>query len=291
MSPFAFNYWCVGHDSYRSVSVLDFDDHRFASYELTLGKDREHLQEEEKLRREEEMKAALIQAGEAIVPYRVNDEVEEEDLEESFVGWNENNQNDGTPRDDDGVLEPISIEETSLTTDTRDNRSEMDWDQLDFDETTDNSDPYLWAKRFVWSEGETFIRTFDSVLLVTLQSNTKGSLLLSSYNLYFHQTGQVIDVMTREKVDTPTQDKKWKLNRLTDIQGRRYMLKGQALELFFADMRGVFIAFNGSKERDLFFAKLRTNCKVSLGSNLLLFVLYRTVLNPCLLYRHHCFVH
>ena len=262
MSLFAFGDWYVGDDTHGAFSVLeDFDDHRFASYELTLGKDREHLQEEEKLKREEEIKAALIQAGEAIVPYQVDDEVEEEDLEDNFVGWND--QNGDTPGGDDGILEPASI--ASNTTDTRDNKSDLDWDQLDFDDTTtDNSDPYLWAKRFVWSEGETFIRTFDSVLLVTLRSNTKGTLLLSSHNLYFHQTGEVIDVMTREKVDIPTQDKKWKLNRLTDIHGRRYMLKGQALELFFADMRGVFIAFDGSKERDLFFMKLRTNCRVSL---------------------------
>jgi hypothetical protein len=141
----------------------------------------------------------------------------------------------------------------------------MDWDQLDFDETEYDADSYSWAKKFVWSEGETFIRTFESVLIVTLQTNTTGILLLTSQNLYFHQTGEVIDVMTREKVETECgafQDRKWKLSRLTDVHGRRYMLKAQALELFFADMRGLFVAFNGTKERDLFFSKLRTNCKV-----------------------------
>jgi hypothetical protein len=40
------------------------------------------------------------------------------------------------------------------------------------------------------------------------------------------------------------------------------MLKAQALELFFADMQGLFVKFNGTKERDLFFSKLRAACKV-----------------------------
>ena len=209
-----------------------------------------------------------MKAGEAIVPYQENDVIEEEDdLEDSFMGWNENEQSSGNQADDhslptdDEKTNSISVEEKSLGTETRDNRSDMDWDQLDFDETAENSDPYLWAKKFVWIEGEVFIRSFEDVLIVTLQNNTRGTLLLTSHSLYFHQTGEVIDVMTKEKVETyVVPDKKWKLNRLTDVHGRRYMLKAQALELFFADMRGVFIAFDGSKERDLFFSKLRL-CK------------------------------
>ena len=41
-----------------------------------------------------------------------------------------------------------------------------------------------------------------------------------------------------EAGDDKKEDKKWRLNRLTDIHGRRYMLKAQAVELFFADMEG-----------------------------------------------------
>jgi hypothetical protein len=237
---------------------------------LTLGKDREQLQEEEKLIIEQEIKEALIQAGEAIVPYQQDDDIEE-DLEDNFVSWGENASNGGgesnehdIPADVDNIIGSASVEEKSLTTDTRD-KSDLDWDQLDFDDVADDSDPFAWAKKFVWSEGETFVRHFESVLIVTLRSNTRGNLLLTSQNLYFHQTGDKVDVMTREKVEMPMQDRKWKLNRLTDVHGRRYMLKAQALELFFADMHGVFIAFDGSKERDLFFSKLRNNCQVRAG--------------------------
>lgn len=203
------------------------------------------------------------------MPYEQNLEIDDDDPEESFVGWSEHDQNEECRSNADILIEDgidhehASVDEKSLTTDTRDTKSDMDWDQLDFDETADDSsDPYWWAKKFVWSEGETFVRSFEPVLIVTLQSNTKGTLLLTTHNLYFHQTGEVTDVMTREKVESSMQDRKWKLNRLTDVHGRRYMLKAQALELFFADMRGVFVAFDGSKERDLFFSKLRTNCKV-----------------------------
>ena len=221
------------------------------------------------MRRQLELKEVLLKAGEAIVPYQESEDIEEDDLEDSFMGWSENDQHiRGNKPDECGlvteeeIVESISVEEKSFSTETRDNKSDMDWDQLDFDETADNSDPYLWAKKFVWSEGEIFMRSFDEVLIVTLQNITKGTLLLTSHNLYFHQTGEVIDVMTKEKVETSiVQDRKWKLNRLTDVHGRRYMLKAQALELFFSDMCGVFIAFDGSKERDLFFSKLRT-CKV-----------------------------
>lgn len=203
------------------------------------------------------------------MPYEQNLEIDDDDPEESFVGWSEHDQNEECRSNADILIEDgidhehASVDEKSLATDTRDTKSDMDWDQLDFDETADDSsDPYWWAKKFVWSEGETFVRSFEPVLIVTLQSNTKGTLLLTTHNLYFHQTGEVTDVMTREKVESSMQDRKWKLNRLTDVHGRRYMLKAQALELFFADMRGVFVAFDGSKERDLFFSKLRTNCKV-----------------------------
>lgn len=222
------------------------------------------------MREQEKIKEALLQAGEAIVPYQEDDYFEEDDPEESFVGWSETDRPANGESDDQtkatensNPLGPASVEDKSATTDTRD-KCDVDWDQLDFDEAIGDSDPYSWAKKFVWLEGETFVRTFQNVLIVTLQHNTKGTLLLTSQNLFFHQTGDVIDVMTREKVERPTQDRKWKLNRLTDIHGRRYMLKAQALELFFVDMHGVFIAFDGSKERDLFFSKLRTSCRVSL---------------------------
>jgi hypothetical protein len=91
----------------------------------------------------------------------------------------------------------------------------------------------------MWAEGEHFVHTFESVVLVSIQETRGGTLILTSHSIYFLQTGDMIDVMMKEiKVETDKQDKKWKLNSLTDIHGRRYMLKAQAHELFFANMEG-----------------------------------------------------
>jgi hypothetical protein len=91
----------------------------------------------------------------------------------------------------------------------------------------------------MWAEGEHFVHTFESVVLVSIQETRGGTLILTSHSIYFLQTGDMIDVMMKEiKVETDKQDKKWKLNSLTDIHGQRYMLKAQALELFFANMEG-----------------------------------------------------
>ena len=114
------------------------------------------------------------------------------------------------------------------------------------------------------------VHNFQSVVIVSVRSTRAGTLLLTSHSIYFHQTEDTIDVITKEKMATDGQsgpskeDLKWKLNRLTDIHGRRYLLKSQALELFFANMEGVFLTFNGTKERDLFHSKLRGNCKAPL---------------------------
>lgn len=236
--------------------------------------------------REQQIKEVFLHAGEAILPYQ-EDDVEDDDLEENIVECGESEQNDKCKVDENGLL----VEDKSITH-AGDDKSNLDWDQLDFDEIGDCSNSYFWAKKFVWAEGETFVQSFEAVVLVTLRNNTNGTLLLTSHNLYFHQTGEVIDVMTREKVESTVQDKKWRLDRLTDIHGRRYMLRAHALELFFVDMHGVFIAFNGSAERDLFFSKIRTNCAVRS------MITVRHVRIGCMeltsslkMYRHRYFVH
>lgn len=259
-----------------------FDDHAAASYELTLGKERDKMQLEEKLRKEKEreMTEALLRVGDAIVPYNESamEDVDEEDLgkvddedlgksdNEGFVGWEAKDGLDDNA-DEDGQKSGGMDDESG----TLESKSEIgsDWDQLetaDFDENN-ASDPFAWAKKFMWAEGEYFVHNFESVVIVTLQSTIEGTLLLTTQNMYFHQTGDSVDVFTKEsirKVDNERQDQKWKLNRLTDIHGRRFMLKAQAVEFFFADMKGLFLTFGGgTKERDVFFSKLTASCKVS----------------------------
>ena len=65
---------------------------------------------------------------------------------------------------------------------------------------------------------------------------------------------------------TDVNDRRWRLSRLTEVHGRRYILRAQALELFFSDSHELFLNFlEGTKERNRFYAKLRNSCKVRFG--------------------------
>lgn len=249
-----------------------FNDHAGASYELTLGKDRDMLQQEEKSRQEKEKEMEELALRVAVVPYNQSqdDEIDEDDGErvgsDGFLGWEmqvaEPALDLSKDSDKEDEVEPVA----DLTEEEPD---VSDWDEVDKGEAENaSSDPFDWARKFLWSEGEHVVQNFDNVAIVSVQVFVEGMLLLTSHSIYFHQTGDVIDVMTKEKIDAeekkPKPNRRWKLNQLTDVHGRRYMMKAQGLELFFSDMQGLFLKFNGVKERDLFHTKLRTHCKVPL---------------------------
>jgi hypothetical protein len=150
-----------------------------------------------------------------------------------------------------------------------DEEYEEDWDKIDAEEIKQlNLDIDAWAKAFIWSEDEAVVARFDSIVIVSLQSFVEGKLLLSTHGLYFHQTGEEMGAISKEPVERTENDSKvrrWRLARLSEIHGRRYMLRPQALELFFSDSHELFLNFsNGAKDRNRFHAKLRSSCKVSL---------------------------
>jgi len=249
-----------------------FNDHAGASYELALGKDRDMLQQEEKSRQEKEKEMEELALRVAVVPYNQSqdDEIDEDDSErvgsDGFLGWEMqvaepalDLSKDSDKEDEEAPVADLTEEEPDVS----------DWDEVDKGEAENaSSDPFDWARKFLWSEGEHAVQNFDNVAIVSVQVFVEGMLLLTSHSIYFHQTGDVIDVMTKEKIDAeekkPKPNRRWKLNQLTDVHGRRYMMKAQGLELFFSDMQGLFLKFNGVKERDLFHTKLRTHCKVPL---------------------------
>ena len=120
------------------------------------------------------------------------------------------------------------------------------------------------------------VARFESVTIVTLQSLIEGSLLLTTHGLYFKRVGEEVSAMSREPTSNPDtnrnnnegNDRRWRLSRLTEVLGRRYMLRAQALELFFSDSHELFLNFSGgTKERDRFHAKLRNSCKVGFPTN------------------------
>ena len=128
-----------------------------------------------------------------------------------------------------------------------------------------SNDSYSWTKEFAWSSGECFVQSFDTVSIITLQTVTDGELVLTSHSLYFRPYSDTVNIMTRESVKDEAEDgvKCWRLSRLTDVHGRRYILRAQALELLFVDAFQLFLNFtNGPKVRDKFYQKLRSSCKV-----------------------------
>uniref|UniRef100_A0A7S2PGR8 BEACH domain-containing protein n=1 Tax=Skeletonema marinoi TaxID=267567 RepID=A0A7S2PGR8_9STRA len=252
-----------------------FTNHASASYELTLGKDREAFQKEEISRQEREKEKEIeLALRVAVVPYEesVDEEVEEDDDEragsDGFFGWVEMEGVEATLDRSHCSDEEEEVVEV-IKDDTEDETAEeSDWDEIDAAEMESTSDPFDWARKFLWSDGEHPLQNFENVAIVSVQTFIEGIVLLTSHSIYFHQTGDVIDVMTKEKFDVegkkPKPNRRWKLNQMTDVHGRRYMMKAQGLELFFSDMQGLFLKFNGVKDRDSFHSKLRSNCKVPL---------------------------
>ena len=148
-----------------------------------------------------------------------------------------------------------------------------EWDKIDSKEIAHvdaEGDVDGWARAFIWSENEAVVARFESIMIVSLQVYVTGKLLLTTHGLYFRQTGEEMSVMTKEPIEeseigSESRDRRWRLSRLTEIHGRRYLLRQQAIELFFSDCHELFINFPGGvKDRDRFHAKLRNNCKVSI---------------------------
>ena len=105
---------------------------------------------------------------------------------------------------------------------------------------------------------------FEEVMIVTLRYRFDGYLLLTTEGLYFRQIGNGANVISKESCPLPRSDRRWRLNGLKEVHGRRYLLRTQALELFFADGQELFLNFTkGQKERNRFYAKVRNSCKVS----------------------------
>ena len=249
-----------------------FDNHEDASYDLMLGKDREkeEIIREARLRQKEELAEVMRRNTEAIVPYDATDyvggdedemvHVQDSDAESSIE------MTEPFDDDDDEDAEDIALFESEGVFDGV--PPEEEWDKIEAHELEDDA----WAKAFIWSEFESIVARFESATIVTLQTLIPGKLLLTTHGLYFHQVGDEISVMSKEtfgsnpegnRISSEGNDRRWRLSRLTEVLGRRYMLRAQALELFFCDSHELFLNFSGgTKERDRFHAKLRNSCKV-----------------------------
>lgn len=251
------------------VRNRDFNDHQDASYELMLNKEREKAErdrkERERKKREKELAELMRRNPSAYVPYNDDEDDEEENADD--VDDNDISEN--------ASAKVGSVEEGRSTSDNKTGSNAMhdESDVLEDDEKSidviESLDIDAWAKTFIWSSSESVVARFERVSIVALQTITEGRLLLTTHGLYFNQTGKTISVMTKQPLDDGgdlgPSSQKWRLSRLSEVHGRRFMLRAQALELFFSDSHELFMNFEGgTRERDRFYAKLRNSCKVSL---------------------------
>ena len=268
------------------VRNRDFSDHHDASYELMLTKerekaerDREERERSKRRKQEEELSELVRRNASAFVPYgEIGDiDVEDENLDEvdETQPGSISKQGSGDLASN-GIADSVtakdtdhSPEGTALNVIVEDDYGNFEQGEVEkVAESTHSLDGDAWAKTFIWSSSESVVARFEKVSIVSLQTITEGRLLLTTHGLYFNQTGDVVSVMTKqtvnEEADVEPKSLRWRLSRLTEVHGRRFMLRAQALELFFSDTHELFLNFAGGiRERDRFYAKMRNSCKVS----------------------------
>ena len=244
------------------VANRNFDSHRNAQYDTSIPGKSMPLEDDEKTLSEVmKRNAAAFQVHDA------SSTEESSDDEKSTL------HSEGSTSDQGSSLLQKGKENDDLTSDEEGFALETDveWDNLGTNERSHEAPGGIniddWAKSFQWSDTESVVARFDHVMLVSLQSFVEGKILLSTHCLYFRQISEEVNFMTRLPMDGSESygNRRWRLNRLEEVHGRRFMLRPQAAELFFSDSHELFLNFpGGTKERDRFYAKLRNSCRVPL---------------------------
>ena len=155
----------------------------------------------------------------------------------------------------------------SIREDEEGDEDEEDASEFYMIQEDESKDEHSWAKQnFVWERREKVVM-FCEVINVTPSQSVRGNLLLTTHNIYFHpekilgnKVGDAEEPALGSQGDE--KDCRWQLNRIVKVYGRRYILRPQAVEVFFCDTHEIFISFEGgSKIRDKFWSKLRAqNC-------------------------------
>lgn len=249
----------------------EFDDHKAASYDLMMGLEQPQEAKSERLS-QDEFSDFVKRNSSAFVAEKL-DESDLDDLEEEEYEIG----------DDEGGVLSKSKEAESLM-DLSESKADMSpavvaSEPTEREEEVDELQGDAWARTFIWADTECILARFEGTTFVTLQRVCVGNLLLTTHHLYFRIT-EGVDVFSRESVSISEDMRflRYKLSKLSEIHGRRYLLKPQALELFFVDHKEVFFSFLSHKERNRFYAKIRNSCKTPLLSP-------STSLNPRLVFK------
>ena len=135
----------------------------------------------------------------------------------------------------------------------------------------------LMERQYAFEKGEKLIHVSDESQWVTPLEVTNGRFELTTIHLYFYSdesSGEAYDSETyggdwvsagedrprpRRSQRSLASDKsmmRWRLDELSMVYGRRYLLRATALELFFVSRKNIFIAFKNPEERRVFFRVL-----------------------------------
>jgi hypothetical protein len=252
----------------------DFNDHKSSSYELMMGLDRVREQKERDERKlQNELLDLIKRNAEAFAPHdgnKILDDGEDDDEKVDCALPSEENMGVDVAEEEDkyqSVVASHNEVQVEQTKHPEQSQIEGSADKLApagvANEVRAGSKGE-WTKCFVSLDGESIVARFAGVEMVTLECHFEGELILSTHGLYFHQVGDRISVISNEPIASKSRDRQWRLCKLTEVHGRRYMMRPHALELFFVDSFELFLNFRGGqKDRNRFFAKLWNSCKVS----------------------------
>jgi WD40 repeat protein len=233
------------------IPNMNFDNHADASYDRASGLEMDAVVSDTNPRREDQLQIVLKAAKEGIVRYH------------------EAEKSDGYALNPDGDLCHDSEPENS-SADFVFEENNPEWDHHVDDKLIVDKDinigSSLWAKQYIWEPNERLLQYLKGVQVVTVQTVLNGELVLTTHSLYFRPIEEPKSVMTKESLRCPDrlEEGRWRLNRLTDVHERRYILRPQAIELFFVNAPELFINFSeGPKIRDKFVDNLR-RCRTPL---------------------------
>lgn len=265
----------------------DFDNHRESSYENSVGieSNSTQTQKPELQAKASDLTEVIRRNADAFIMdgSTTSTEAETMDDEGSFQVSDSENSNGEVDSHNSEAASSEGMSVKKLQSEAQkfeDFELDAEWDKIgneELDNIGTDGDVDGWARAFIWENEEVVVARFESVMIVSLRSYVLGKILLTSNGIYFRQIGDEINGLTKQPVKVgdvgvqDAKDKRWRLSRLVEVHGRRYMLRQQALELFFSDSCELFLNFtNGTKDRDRFYAKLRNSCKVSFSTRLLI---------------------
>lgn len=137
------------------------------------------------------------------------------------------------------------------------NTKRRDVDLLDDDDEIDDeqtrSRTQHWTTAFEWFPDERWVGEMEASQ-ITAGQTILGTLVVSNRHVYFHPRKRQNATLSTTK---PLKDRRWRLDRLSEMYARRYLLQNCALELFFADSAGVFFAFRSIKARHAIYRAIK----------------------------------